>query len=205
MSLSLSLSGQSTPAQSLLNLDLHPGQTPSKPTSEDDLRDIYYQNLHDVFYLIFHESDSAFASLSQLEEERLSALESFENKSSWNSSIQAEIKLQWAFIKLKYGDEWSAFWSLRGTTKLIRENREKYPSFELNLRTEGLLNILFGATPDNYKWVFNLFGMKGTVKEGIDLLTESQNSESVFGLETAIILGMIYSHLLENSDTAPVF
>lgn len=205
LSLSLSLSGQSTPAQSLLNLDLHPGQTPSKPTSEDDLRDIYYQNLHDVFYLIFHESDSAFASLSQLEEERLSALESFENKSSWNSFIQAEIKLQWAFIQLKYGDEWNAFWSLRSATKAIDENIDKYPNFSLNLRTHGLLNVLFGVTPENYKWVFNLFGMKGSVKEGIELLTESQNSESVFGLETAIILGMVYSHLLENSDKAPIF
>lgn len=203
--LSLSLSSQSNSAQSLLNLDLKPGQTPSQPTSEDDLRDIYYQNLHDVFYLIFFESDSAFSALGMLEEERLNALESFENESSWNDFIQEEIKLQWAFIKLKYGEEWGAFWSLRSANKNIQENLEKHPSFSLNQRTSGLVNILFGVTPENYQWIFSLFGMKGSVKEGIELLNNSEEDESIFGLGTAITLGMVYSHLLENVDIAPKF
>lgn len=202
---SFSLYGQSEQAQKLLDLKLTPGQTPVQPTSEEDLRDIYYQNLHDVFYLIFFESDSAFQVLSKFEEDRLNALESFKNESRWNDFFQAEIKLHWAFIKLKQGEEWGAFWSLRSANKSIQENLEKHPNFNLNQRTYGLVNILFGVTPENYQWIFNLFGMKGSVKEGIQLLNNSQNTETVFGLETAIILGMVYSHLLEDNVRAPGF
>ncbi|MBO6495233.1 MAG: tetratricopeptide repeat protein [Roseivirga sp.] len=203
--LCLSAYGQKQTPQTLLNLQLKPGQSPSPPKSEEALKDIYFENLHDVFYLIFHESDSAFEALKEMEEQRLDAIENFQLPSPWKGFLQAEIKLQWAFLKLKYGEEWNAFWSLKSANRSIEENLEAYPSFKLNNRTRGLLNILFGVTPDNYQWVFKLFGMKGTVRDGIKQLAETRDTNSVFGLESNIILGMIYSHLLEETEKAPEF
>lgn len=201
--LTLSLCGQTPTTQNLLDLQLHPGELPTLPKTEADLKKIHHQNLHDVFYLIFHESDSAFDALEKMEELRLEAISDFPEKNEWKGFLEAEIKLQWAFLKLKYGEEWGAFWSLKSANKTIEENLASYPNFKLNQRTSGLLNILFGVTPENYKWVFNLFGMKGTVKRGIESLSESRDKDSVFGLETEIILGMVYSHLLEETEQAP--
>lgn len=197
--LCLSSWAQNQKLQQLLQADLQAGTFPSTPTSEANLKDIYYHNLHDVLYLIFHESDSAFKVLEELENVRIETIESYPESTAWKGFLIAEIKLQWAFIKLKYKEEWSAFWSLKSANKLISENIEAYPSFGLNNRTAGMLNILFGITPDQYKWIFNMFGMKGTVADGIEKLNTSLDSDEIFGLEASIILGMVYSHLLENT------
>lgn len=203
--LSLSSSAQNQKLQQLLQADLQPGTTPTSPASESDLKDIYYDNLHDVLFLIFHESDSAFNALEKLESERIDAIESYTPSTPWKGFLVAEIKLQWAFIKLKYKEEWSAFWSLKSANKLINQNIESHPTFALNNRTAGMLNILFGVTPDNYKWIFNMFGMKGTVADGIEKLKTSLDSNEIFGLEASIILGMVYSHLLENTKVSTTF
>jgi len=200
-----SLQGQNQKLEQILNLELHPGTPPPKIESEAQLQNLYYDNLHDIMSLIFYESDSSFEALKKFEDIRIEAIESFPPDSPWKGFLISEIKLQWAFIKLKYGEEWGAFWSLRSANKLISENEEDYPSFEINQRTSGLLNILFGVTPDNYKWVFNMFGMKGSVKKGIERLENTLSSDNGYGLEASIILGMVYSHLLENTQTAPKF
>lgn len=201
----LSLQGQNQKLEQLLNLELRPGSFPSEIRSEEQLQDLYYDNLHDIMHLIFYESDSSFEALKKFEDLRIEAIEAFPQASAWKGFLISEIKLQWAFIKLKYGEEWGAFWSLRSANKLISENEEDYPSFTINQRTSGLLNILFGVTPDNYKWVFNMFGMKGSVKEGIEKLEHTLKLKNGYGLEAAIILGMVESHLLENTQKAPQF
>ncbi len=203
--LSLSLSGQSQKLNALLNMEFRPGNFPVQARNEAQLKDIYYDNLHDIFSLIFFESDSTFEALKEFEDLRIEAIEDYEAKTPWKGFLMAEIKLQWAFIKLKYGEEWGAFWSLRSANKTIKENTEDFPNFALNGRTSGMLSILFGVTPDNYQWIFNLFGMKGTVKEGIDQLRRNRSNSEIFGLESSIILGMVYSHLLENKAMSPQF
>ena len=199
------LCSQSSAIERLLKLQLQPGVSPSVPVNEQDLQEIYYQNAADILSLIFFESDSTFEALKDFEDQRMDMLENFDNQSPWKGFVQAEIKLQWAFIKLKYGEEWGAFWSLRSANRLLNDQMEAYPDFQLNHRTNGLLNVLFGITPDNYQWIFKLFGMTGSVRFGIEELNRSVQFNSYFGLENQILLGFIYSHLLEDFQKAPGF
>ncbi len=201
----LSLNGQSDPTNRLLNLELQPGQKPLQATHSSQLEHIYIQNLHDVFYLIFHESDSSFEALEGLEKLRIEAIEALKEPSPRKGFLISEIKLQWAFLKIKYGEDWGAFWSLRSAYKTIEDNKEAFPNFQLNQRTSGLLKVLFGVTPENYQWIFNLFGMKGSVQDGILELQKSIGNEGIYSLETNIVLGMIYSHLFENFQMSTSF
>ncbi|WP_286746834.1 MULTISPECIES: tetratricopeptide repeat protein [Roseivirga] len=201
----LNSQGQSARTLDLLNLALQPGEAPQKARTNTDLQEIYTQNLHDFVYLIFHESDSAYEALKPLEDQRLKAISKASDQSAWKGFVEAELKLQWGFLKLKYGDEWGAFWAIRSANKSIERNLKAHPDFQLNHRTRGLLQILFGVTPENYRWVFNLFGMRGTVNDGLNQLKQVPNTHSMQSLESAIILGMVYSHLLENFSMAPSF
>ncbi len=202
----LSATGQSYQVEQVLNIQLDLGLKPKvKPVTETDLKEIYTQNLKDVLSLIFFESDSAFEALKVLEEERIEAINSYTQDNPWKGFLKAEIKLQWAFLKLKYGEEWGAFWGLKNASRYVEDNKNDFPDFNLIYRTSGLLQVLFGITPDTYQWVFNLFGMKGNVLTGIKELELVKDNEDIFGLETNIILGMIYSHLLEDFGISSEF
>ena len=151
---------------------------------------IYLANLNDCADLILNESAAKYKNLKEQYEARLDLLKDLEEDAERNSII-SEIRLQWAFIAGKYGDNWNAFWTLRKALKTIEENIEDYPDYELNLKTIGLLNIVLDLVPDNRKWLLNVFGMKGNFELGYTQLRQ------VDAIETKVILSLINTYILE--------
>ena len=88
----------------------------------------------------------------------------------YNNFLKAEIKLQWAVLKLKYDDEFAAFWNLRQSYNLAKSNIQANPAFLPSYKTLGLLHVLYGIFPDKYDWILALLGIEGDVDQGLNEL-----------------------------------
>lgn len=159
---------------------------------------IYLSNLIDIVRLLITERREDYESWQQREKIRFNALEKLPDNSPWKRFYQADIKLQWTLVKLKFGDELSAAWSFRKAYKLISENLRRFPTFKPQLKTAGILHILVGSIPEKYQWLIKLLGFEGSIGIGIQELKSLSEANDLFSLEAGIILALAYTHLLQD-------
>jgi tetratricopeptide (TPR) repeat protein len=88
--------------------------------------------------------------------------------------------LQRAAIKIKFGERYSAGWDFKKANSLIKENATKYPTFQPNNMILGPIQVVIGTVPSGYKWITSLFGMKGSIKEGMQVINNFINSSDGF-------------------------
>ncbi len=163
---------------------------------------IYVENLTDVVQILFTDDMALKAKIQHKEDERLAAIEAINEKSPYKKLLQAEIRFQWAIVKLNYGDEVAAAWNIIKTYKLLEENQKEFPQFLPTKKLLGLLHVLIGTTPDQYKWVTKLIGVKGDVALGLKELEEVSKSDAVFGIEATVYQAYIQAYMLQNDKIA---
>ncbi|WP_339700960.1 tetratricopeptide repeat protein [uncultured Roseivirga sp.] len=172
------------------------------PEVEIPFGHLYIANLNDVLELIFSENEDRYNLLKQNEDTRLDLISDSEDDSSYKDFVKGEIKLQWAFVKLKFGHTLSGVWSLRNAYKTVQDNIEKNPDFKLHYKTMGLLQVIFGAVPDNQQWILNVLGLEGDVQNGLAHLKSLSKESTPFSIEARLISSMIESYLLEEHNRA---
>jgi len=164
----------------------------------------YLDNYADLHYLLISEDKKAFKLWSDKEDLRLAALAKLPNSSPYKRFFQAEIRLHWAFAKMKFGNEVSASWDIIKAYRIAEENRKRFPNFKPNLKTLGLLHVLIGSVPDNYTWVTKILGLKGNIKQGIQEIQLVEREEPFFQQETQLIDLLLHAYTLQLSETQKV-
>jgi len=182
--------------EDFFKLRINPGQKSIQEALAEDPSNglaILIDNYGEVISVFISEDQKVYSNTKGNEEKRMKQIQSLSKTSPYYLYIQAEIKLQWAFVKLKFGDEMSAVWDVRQAFKLLNENLTKFPNFVDTKKSLGLLNITFGSIPDKYVTLANLAGMKGNIEEGLKQLSEVASSSSPFAIEA-----QFYKILAEN-------
>jgi len=129
------------------------------------------ENYVDYFYLITSESKIDFDRLSAEKSVRLNQIEDEDNNSPYYLYAQAEINLQWALLRSRYGEFFTAAREIKKANGQLQENSRKYPGFHLNSKGLGLINIFLGKLPDGVlKSALSAFGIKGDVQKGLAML-----------------------------------
>jgi len=77
--------------------------------------------------------------------------------------------MQKACCEIKFGERWSAGWDFRRAFSTIKDNRKKFPGFAANNMIYGPMEVIAGTIPDGYKWLAGLFGIRGSIKDGMQL------------------------------------
>ena len=134
------------------------------------------ENYIDYFYLITSENKKDFDRLENKKSERLDIIsDDSDRKSPYYLYAQAEINLQWALLRGRYGEFFAAAREINKANSLLRENSKKFPAFPLNNKGLGLINVFLGNLPEGIlKKTLSAFGIKGNVQGGLatlDLLT----------------------------------
>ncbi|GAB3694572.1 hypothetical protein GCM10027592_15630 [Spirosoma flavus] len=173
-------------------------QTLSAEQASNGIR-IFLDNYVDMLTLVTSDDDKAFASLSEREDERLDALKALDDTSPWKRVLQAEVRLHWAFAKLKFGKEISASWDVIRAYKLLAENQKRFPDFLPTYKSLGTLHVMIGSVPDNYTWVARLLGLHGSVSQGQQELLRAQK-DATFGLEARLIDLMVRAYVVTFTD-----
>lgn len=191
--------------EDILKLKLTEGRrklTTFTPSSQDLPLYLYIENLADILELLLTEDHFSYDQQKGKEKERLKKLQSVADNNPYKLFCAAEIKLQWAFVKLKFGEELNAAWSLRQAYKTIALNIENHPDFISNKKTQGLLNTLLGAVPPQYHWLLNILGLQGSTTTGMEQLTTVINSRDIFSFECEVMRSLIKIYLMDNSNEA---
>ncbi|HEX4374471.1 MAG TPA: hypothetical protein VHZ50_14315, partial [Puia sp.] len=133
---------------------------------------ILLDNYIDYFSLLASENKNEYNRLSDAKSARLSALEENDKNSPYYLYSQAQVYLQWSFLKAKFGDYKSSAFDAKKAANLLKENTKKYPDFLPDKISLALVNVIFGSIPENLKWITNFLGMSGNMQAGVRQLEE---------------------------------
>lgn len=129
------------------------------------------ENYADYFYLITSENKNDFERLKDERSRRLDQIGNDDSSSPYYLYAQAEINLQWALLRSRYGEFFTAAREIRKANSQLQENSRKYSGFHLNAKGLGLINVFLGNLPDGMlKSALSTFGIKGDVKKGLAML-----------------------------------
>ncbi|GAA4466428.1 hypothetical protein GCM10023189_48470 [Nibrella saemangeumensis] len=157
---------------------------------------IYTEDFADMVTLLVSDEDQAFERLAKREDQRLAQLQKLNNKSPWQRLMQAEVRLHWAFVKLKFGKEVSASWDIIRAYKLLAENQKLFPTFLPTYKSLGVLHIMIGSVPENYTWVTNLLGLKGSIRQGLQEIQRAQQAP-IFRTESQVIELLVSAYITQ--------
>nr|MBC8359066.1 hypothetical protein [Candidatus Aminicenantes bacterium] len=172
----------------------------------DNLIPVYLENYIDFFKLFTGEDKLMFELLKRNKSIRLDKLEQGDKDSPYYRFCIAGVTLQWAFVRLKFGEYTTAAFEIRRAYLLLKENQKRFPDFLPNQIGLGILHIIVGLIPDQYRWLANLAGLEGTTTEGILELKHVLNYRgdnpvfSLFKPEACFYLAFVDINLINNKE-----
>jgi tetratricopeptide (TPR) repeat protein len=160
----------------------------------------YLDNYADLHYLLISEDQKAFKVMSAAEDARLNTIGKLSDASPYKRFFQAEIRLHWAFAKMKFGHEVSGAWDVIKAYKLLDENQRRFPEFLPTKKSMGMLHVMIGAVPENYSWVTRILGLRGNIQLGVLEIESVINEVPLFRQEAQLIDLLLHAYVLQMSD-----
>jgi TolA-binding protein len=164
----------------------------------DDVEAIYVQNLCNAMELLINEDKKLFDTYETTFEKSLDKLDQTKKESAELLFVQAELHLQWAFVYLKFGQEFDAAFQLRKANQLAVQCRNQFPEFLPILKTHGVLQVLLGSVPEKYNWLLGIMNMTGDIQNGLTELQTLATSKDPLRTEADITLALIYGYVLQD-------
>ncbi|WP_083726259.1 lipopolysaccharide assembly protein LapB [[Flexibacter] sp. ATCC 35208] len=149
-----------------------------KKEHPDNLIPYFLENYIDFFNLFFNEDPAVYARRKDLRDQRLDMMASGPENSPYYLYTQAAIRFQWALIRIKFNEKWDAVWEIRKAFVQFKDNQRKFPQFQPNTMMIGALQAVFGTIPEGYRWISNILGMKGNIREGMRQVQQSAESNN---------------------------
>jgi len=138
-----------------------------KKNDADNLIPVLLDNYIDFFKLFFNEDPALYQAAKGRLDQRLARLSAGPESSPFYLFARSIIHFQWAAIRIKFGNNLSAGLDFRRSFLESQECREKFPSFGPATMLSGAMKVVAGTIPDGYKWLSNLLGIRGSVREGM--------------------------------------
>jgi predicted Zn-dependent protease len=165
------------------------------------------ENYIDCLSIFVGEEEVEYKRLLKNKDRRLRMIQRGDESDPYYLYTQAEIRLQWAAAKLKFGDYFSAFQEVNRANKLLTKNQDLFPHFVLNKKSLGLLHALVGTVPDSYRWGIRLISsLNGTLDQGKIELEQALNyckkTDHVFTMESQIYYAYALLHIFNDPEKA---
>lgn len=164
-----------------------------KTQDPNNLMVYYVENYIDFFKVFINEEKDEFDRLIQNKDLRLEKIDGGDKTSPYYLFVKAEITLQWATARMKFGQQLTVARELYRAYKLLEENQERFPNFIENYKSLSIMHALGESIPS---WIRSIAGIEGSVKLGtkeIKTLVEySKTHEFLFKAEAYAI----YSYIL---------
>ncbi len=196
--------------QKIMSLQLQEARTELdvfKQQAPNNLIGLFLDNYHDFMTIFSSDNKSDFNRLKKNMDVRLAKIARGDRSSPYYLYTQAEIRLQWAFLHLRYEQYLSAMSDVKQAYALLDENQRRYPDFIANKKSLGVMHVAIGNVPDEYKWAIKaLGGMSGDMEQGMreleEVLSAAQKQNVVFEEETTVLYGIVLSYFNNAAEIA---
>ncbi|TAE17579.1 MAG: tetratricopeptide repeat protein [Bacteroidetes bacterium] len=125
------------------------------------------------FEVFFNEDAATHKLLKQRHTLALEALDALPANNPYRNYFKSALHLQKAVIGIKFNEKVAAAFDIRKAGQYIQQNVEQFPQFAPNKVIQGPVQVAAGVVPDGYKWIANLLGIKGSVKNGMMLIRQA--------------------------------
>lgn len=183
-----------------LALNLHPAEALQLLGEESSVESMYIASLAETIELLVTED---YAKFPAYEERFLKRIDKNVKSTPRDFQfLQAELRLHWSFVYLKFGHELDAALQLREAYKIAESCRKRFPDYVPILRTAGILEIIVGSIPEKYSWVLSLLNMSGSVPGGLADLETIGASQSVLATEGRLMHALVQGFMLAEPGPA---
>lgn len=165
-----------------------------KALEPDNLMAVYVENYIDFFTLFIGEKESDYDRLQDNKDKRIKRIERGDKSSPYYRYCIAEVNLQWATARLKFGERLTPMQEVYKAYKLLEENQEIHPSFEANKKSLSIIHALGENIPGLIRTIFKVEGSieKGT-QEIADLVAYSDRNKDFMWRDESYA---IYAYIL---------
>ena len=173
----------------------------AKQQNSNNLIPILLENYVDFIVLFFNEDSNEFQKRYNKFDERIELLKQGPQTSPFYNFCLGTAYLQKAGVNLKFDNKSRAGWEFQIGYRYIKQNKKSFPTFTPNDIFSGSIQAVVGSIPKGFKWVANLFGVKGNLKEGMQVVTNFINSSDPWARLMNTEATFIYCYLnfyLEN-------
>jgi tetratricopeptide (TPR) repeat protein len=157
----------------------------------------------DFFTLFFNEDPAEYEIRKVSFEQRLNSFDSGPHNTPFYRYSKALTYLQRAAVKIKFGERYSAGWDFKKANSQIKENKSAYAHFQPNNMIYGPLQVVIGTVPQGYKWVTSIFGLKGSINEGMQRMRSFINSNDTLAKLFANEATFYYCYLVFYIENNP--
>ncbi len=173
----------------------------AKQQNPNNLIPLALENYVDFYTLFFNEDPVQYKSYKKNVAARIDKLKEGPESSPFHQYYLSMAYLLKAGVQMKFGEKWNAGWDFKRGYNYIKSNKKDFPTFAPNDLLYGPMQAIVGTIPSGYKWVANLFGMKGSVKTGMKLMnnfTESSDPWARLFFNEAAFLNCYLKFYIEN-------
>lgn len=181
----------------------------ARQQNPDNLIPLLLESYADFYVLFLNEDPKEFDLRYPRFAERYALLQEGPRNSPFYYYCLSLSKLHRAGTAIKFGRLWDGGWDFRKSYQLIKENRKQFPHFVPNELFYGSLQAVIGTIPKGYKWIASLFGMRGSLTEGMRIVRGFINSNDpwakAFFNEAAFMYPYLLFYLENKKEEALVF
>lgn len=164
-------------------LKLKPGQQTINKARQQNPNNLVPELLEsyiDFYDLFFNEDPAEYDKRKANFDTHIDKIEEGPDNNPFYNYSRATVYLQKACVQIKFGSTVKAALNFKKAFGLIKDNRKRFPAFAPNDMIYGPAMVAAGVIPDSYKFIASIFGVKGSVKEGIDVMQRFINSNDAW-------------------------
>lgn len=158
----------------------------------------------DFFILFFNEDPVEYGKRKSNFDGYINKLSFGPQNSPYYNYCRSVVYIQKACAEIKFGDKWKAGWDFRKAFALVKENKKSFPTFVPNKMIYGPMQVIAGTIPDSYKWLAGLFGISGSINDGMNQLQSVVNSNDpdarLFHTEAIFYYSYISFHIQNKAE-----
>lgn len=181
----------------------------ARQQNPNNLIPLLLESYADFYTLFLNEDPKEFQQRYPRFAERISLLQEGPKSSPFYLYSLSLVKVHKAGAAIKFGKLWDAGWDFRKAYQLIKDNRKQFPGFAPNDLIYGSLQAVVGTIPKGYKWIASLFGMRGSLTEGMKIVRGFINSNDpwakAFFNEAAFMYPYLMFYIENKKEEALVF
>lgn len=126
----------------------------------------YLENYSDFIRVFVSEDFNFFQIANKKFPKRMQRISELPDSNPYKNLLLANMNLQWAFARIKFGQYLRAAWEINKSYRLVTSNHQRFPDFLPDEITLGALHVMIGLVPSQYQWMLKIISMKGSVEQG---------------------------------------
>jgi len=151
---------------------------------------VYLENFEEFAKLMISRKETDFYSFKENCTNRIIQIESGAKNSPYYLYTLSYMRLQLGAARFLFNEQIRSSYDILKAHSLIEENHKLFPHFKQNNKIRGIFHLVFGAIPNEYKWLTDMLGFTGDINTGMQLIDNLEKTTDLNEAEKIETIGI---------------